>query len=430
MHNAYQDLCNVSSSKLIAEEPDLINEAVLYALLNDESVSDHVVAANLAGIERRLERYLEYGRTTYVNGLPSSTTANFVIQDIDIFNALNVDYFPLGFINMDSRFIGAPDTDYQVNQWLYENYSWNESSPNLYAADGTTIIDSFVNYDVVGETITVNGLTGVIGTLTKANEQVSHYLVRWALQTDPTVAQYWQYDTSSGVHPALDLPAGVTFLSDFYPVVPLRNNKVSLTTTPTDPRYITGKELMNKIDVSLDDMVESIEANPDIANIDDAFFTLGVDFYSDREEDACYFYELFKAMHTAGETSFNVREADFDVTIWSSEITSHFEAGNLPFGLEARTSYISGEFGFFIVKRNVGNQTEVLTVHRLKMVTAVRIAGTYGQADYEARYVEKFMESSNVVDLEDSGFLIPLSFVAMQALPVKKQRSICIMLCT
>lgn len=109
--------------------------------------------------------------------------------------------------------------------------------------------------------------------------------------------QYFIYQAGLGTYPSLDVIQD-SFVKDsaYYPVVPLR----VWNTDYTDPANVspemfkTSKTLMNKLNLKYTMLGDKINENPDIDDIDHAFFVLGISLNSQYESSMDYLHEFFK----------------------------------------------------------------------------------------------------------------------------------------
>jgi hypothetical protein len=109
--------------------------------------------------------------------------------------------------------------------------------------------------------------------------------------------QYFMYEAGTGVYPTLD-----TILDDvirdsaYYPIVPLRVNNKDL----TDPANVspeqlrTSKTLLNKLNLKFTMLGDKLNENPDVDQIDHAFFVMGISLNSEYESSIDYLHEFFK----------------------------------------------------------------------------------------------------------------------------------------
>jgi len=85
-----------------------------------------------------------------------------------------------------------------------------------------------------------------------------------------------------GTYPLLDNWDPVPPEEAIYPVIPIRLDNVSIDSAyPNSDVYNDVRGALKKVSISLDDIVEQLNANPDIGDIDDAFITFALNIQSD-----------------------------------------------------------------------------------------------------------------------------------------------------
>lgn len=137
-------------------------------------------------------------------------------------------------------------------------------------------------------------------------------------------AQYMFYKLGSGVHPAFDalFTSGSTTVvnSPWYPSYPIRLDNKSLEQhfPPGEwedhPLYKTGKKMFDKCGIDIDEITDKVLTNPQIAEIDFAYLTFGVELNTKQPESLKYLFEFFDMCRA--QSTFN--EADF--AEWSAKV--------------------------------------------------------------------------------------------------------------
>lgn len=123
-----------------------------------------------------------------------------------------------------------------------------------------------------------------------------YYMVKW-YTIDPANYNYWCYDIGSGEYAALDQVENskVSTTTTMLPVVELRNNFTTI--TPDDGEvYKDTRFILSKVGLSLPTMLDSLEANPDIADIESAYIYFGLDMKDTSEVGAKYIFHTFKSL--------------------------------------------------------------------------------------------------------------------------------------
>lgn len=150
---------------------------------------------------------------------------------------------------------------------------------------------------------TINNNFGLItSTVTTVQTTINEDKTETTITTTVVVStlsrkKYFIYEAGSGTYPVLDaILNDVVKDSAYYPVVPLRVNNTDL----TDPNNVsaeqfkTSKTLLNKLNLRFTDLGDTLNENPDIKDIDHAFFVMGISLNSKYESSIDYLHEFFK----------------------------------------------------------------------------------------------------------------------------------------
>lgn len=187
-----------------------------------------------------------------------------------------------------------------------------------YTTPGTPVTDVVTRpYEVgdeEGTTITTEpvndyGETSVITTTTtvEIDDLLTTTTITTTVQTDVVSRkQYFLYEAGTGVYPELDnILERMVEDSAYYPVVPLRVHNVDQTDPANvpDEQFKTSKSLLRKLGLSFTDLGDKINENPDVAEIDHAFFVMGISLNSQHESSIEYLYEFFKYMALVSPSS-------------------------------------------------------------------------------------------------------------------------------
>lgn len=187
-----------------------------------------------------------------------------------------------------------------------------------YTTPGTPVTDvvtrPYEEGDEEGTTTTTEpvneyGETSVTTTTTtvEIDDLLTTTTITTTVQTDVVSRkQYFLYKAGTGEYPVLDaiLEESVED-SAYYPVVPLRVHNVDQTDPANvpDEQFKTSKSLLRKLGLSFTDLGDKINENPDVAEIDHAFFVMGISLNSQKETSIEYLYEFFKYMALVSPSS-------------------------------------------------------------------------------------------------------------------------------
>lgn len=169
----------------------------------------------------------------------------------------------------------------------------------------TTVTRDTVSGDTAG-TVTTSETSNNFGVFTTTDTTIVTTLDtvnnKTTIQTTVVVStlsgkKYWMYAAGTGTYPDLDsILNDVVRDSAYYPVVPLRVNNKDL----TDPANVSAaqfhdsKILMRKLNLNFLDLGDRINENPDVGDIDHAFFVMGISLNSQYPSSMDYLHEFFK----------------------------------------------------------------------------------------------------------------------------------------
>lgn len=118
---------------------------------------------------------------------------------------------------------------------------------------------------------------------------------------------YWMYEQGAGMYPVLDklhnLPD--VKVGNFYPNIYFRLNKKSLHTDKNSNQYKVAKKQSKYLGLDYDKLSESIDENPDIVDVAQAFISLGVPADSTDPVDLKYLYDFFELAFESYSSSNN-----------------------------------------------------------------------------------------------------------------------------
>jgi len=87
---------------------------------------------------------------------------------------------------------------------------------------------------------------------------------------------YWIYDLSLGTYPDVTPKMSLITDLDMLPAAILRREKISINEDKSSEEYRTGRLLLNRLGLNINDIIESIEENPDINDVDDIYINFSM----------------------------------------------------------------------------------------------------------------------------------------------------------
>ena len=317
---------------LVEDTPEVIKQAIVNSVVTQSpSVSTDIVNSMMSCLGAKGWQYYKYGRDHFTNGLPEG--------DIGYYNVdlkLVQDVLRTVFPQPDNRELVVTaasldklEVEFLVIEWLRKNTNWNYKTNEVYWPEHD-VTGYYTGYTVSGTKLDVYlGATAntpledsvLAFTFYDADAvytSKTFYMVEYII-TDPDkpVAVgnpwYWSYRSDAGTYPELDLPPDARF-TQYLSVVPLRINNVSLTSEDkhNTPLYKTSKKILKKLDLSIEQLDEGINGNPDIKDVDHAYFVMSIPIRTKKQESDKYLFEFFNDMANRS----TVTKSDFD--IWNS----------------------------------------------------------------------------------------------------------------
>lgn len=408
-------------------------------------------------IVNKANNFLSYARQRYTLGLPGGTM-EYGQGEIDALVVLLT-----GLAGEPIRIVSNAVHNFNPStvgrQLAHMNYGWNSdtdivASPPftrkeptsqvilaaVYLLDSTHLRFTFTEKFGVGYTKSQTVLYDQV--IPKVNSDDLWYQTVYQ-PVSGGQERYWAYNTSTGLYPQLALPNNMEMESPFYPIIPLRldNKGMADANLKTTPLYKTSRELLNKMGMDMDSLCESIEENPDIADIDHAFIFVGTILQSKDQASIRYMADFFAYMYQLSGS----RRAEYDA--WVNRVTPSTnkdepKKGNLiiedtKFKLEIGFNYIDfkvldGVIGpiDFATRENIvrpewtshyGEKRETSSVIFRKQIsptqyTELDVHGlTHTNHIYKGRVVITTVAKSLTEDNTD--FILPLNRFVVKGLP-------------
>jgi len=232
---------------------------------------------------------------------------------------------------------------------------------------------------------------------------------------------YWLYKFGDKTYPDITSEKDTLTNLEMLPVAILRKNKTFINKDKTTEEYLTTKALLNKIGLSLDDLIDNIKTNDGstggtgIANLDDAFinFSASPSTLNWLISKILYlsFYELIvvnNVQSTSNEYSITFEEQDIqNATVWTNHTFTPSLTGLLPNGKDYYHS-ISGN-DLTILSKTATNIYDKIVVQGLNGMTSIKYAGHSQIA---------------VSTLSDKNFTVPISHYTLNQLTVQDQMEV------
>jgi len=261
-----------STVPIHAEIRDTVTQSVLSSILQDRPIGDDLIANTLGGLGAKAKTYYRYGRDKYHYGLPegtqeikraNSSTMKLVIESIEgepvtiefnIFSSADSLLFADEYLNLSK--------EVESSDWV------SSTQVEVFYTDDTT------------ETYTVP--TAIVAD--------RYYHVKYLTATE---TKYFYYNANDPTYEVLEVIDTVKE-SAYYPVVPFIRNNVDLTQVGSgNALYDTSKKLLKKIGLNYQDIADSIQENPDIDGVDQAYLIIAAPVQSESVPTQEYLFNYF-----------------------------------------------------------------------------------------------------------------------------------------
>lgn len=422
-------------------------QAILSSVLANKKVNETFKAEALKGFYSKSEAFYKFGKNHYVNGLPEGFKTYTEINKVSIGEVLtrifsvntNVLYASISF----GDYIYFGHVDLQVH-FLYNPATKLINKPPVAYPLGTKVKVLSIDMNEGNYTLSVEiEKTPLVPgdpippkeytTYTRSywyNNDKTYLHVRYQLPSDQLEGtfRYWYYEVLSETYPEIDKILQDSYTSPFYPLVPIRQNKVNVVDT-VNKDNIT--KMLNKLGVELSSITDAImntSDGNDPSKIDECFIGMFANLDTTCNATKRYLWEFFAAQYqqqrvsktvfdswyankNSGDTpqeALTIEEHDFNIRLlWNyihveSKAGSVGKIGTTTIGRTTAPRYILDNFDFeesklVLTKQVSENVVSEITVHGLEHIVDV----------YEGT-----LYSTTLADLDDEdrkyGFFIPL----------------------
>lgn len=170
--------------------------------------------------------------------------------------------------------------------------------------------NSGVNTSIVNDVVYATASIAVA-----AFNPTRHYIVKY-WYVNASEWYYWVYEENSGAYPTLDNTNYRTTNLDMLPIVALRNATINVNADKESAAYKQAKEILNYIGLDVDQLIDGISENDQIANVEDAFVHFGINPNDQDPVISKMLYEIFEYSYSdAGLGGVNGSAKGFTATI-------------------------------------------------------------------------------------------------------------------
>lgn len=446
----------VSAVRMADKIDNPYKQAVLTSVLGNVSMSDTVKSEALHGFYAKSEAYYRYGKNKYINGLPEGFKTYTDIDKSKITTALNKIFAQP--VKVETASVSFADyvffvyVDLQVNL-LYTPATGLINKPPVIYPPGTKVkvlginiqdksysVDVEINKVPLNESSPTPPKEYTTYSRTYTYDETKLFLhVKYQLPSDVVAGtfRYWFYDVLNKTYPEIDTILDESWGSPFYPLVPVRENKVNTIDTPNSKNI---SRMLDKLGVKLESVTEAIMSrkdgnNPDL--LDEAFIGFFANLHEPHESTRLYLFEFFLELYNRRNITKNkfdsweankqgvdtpqeaitIKEKDFNIRLLWNYINLETKTGSIgqvktvTINTEINPRYtLSGldyEKSRLIIRKQITTNTyQELVIHGLEHITDV----------YEGT-----LYSTTLADLSNedkkTGFFIPLDRNIVKRIP-------------
>lgn len=431
-------------------------QGILTSVLANKKVTEIFKAEALKGFYSKTEAFYKFGKNHYVYGLPegfktyTEINLNSIKQVLDRIFAVSTlvtsasvsfaNYIYFGYVHLQVTFLYNPATGLINKPPLAYPLGTKIKVLEIRMGDGNYEIDVEIEKLPLlpGDPVPPKEYTTYNGSYTyDPNKTYLH--VKYQLPSDQAEGtyRYWYYDVLSETYPEINKILQDAYTSPFYPLVPIRQNKVNVVNT-SNKDNIT--KMLNKLGIDLESVTDSImntSDGNDPDKIDECFIGLFANLNTTCNATKRYLWEFFaeqankqkvtkniydtwysnKSGTDTPQEALTIEEHDFNIRLLWNYVDVVNKAGNI--GKVGTTSmsrtiaprFILNDFDFeesklVLTKQITPTTVSEITVHGLEHIVDVYEGSLY---------------STTLADLDDEdrkyGFFIPLDRNIIKRVP-------------
>ena len=322
-----------SVTKLIKDSPNILAEAVSNAVLTNRDIPGAILSNTLYGFNHAVgTKFFNYGRDSFVNGLPVSQYVREVPEAVDL-DALVTQAINYELVVADpaadlvslirSARLTYSDPLHLFTFFLQENEDWiltslvdttyNEfiqvSTGNVYQYAGIVLDFKQGNLNAKIQPADSNPTLPMLELNIPYNFNEFSYIIQVFYEVlqgnGETHWHIWIYSPASGLYPYLTFGFGTLDSVGFFPIVPIRLNNENIIDNPDHAELAqSSKDLLRRINFDLDDFSAGLTDPDDPTALDDtdnAYLMFALNLNSDETIAKQYMYEYFKSLFYSQE---------------------------------------------------------------------------------------------------------------------------------
>lgn len=299
---------DVVSVNIVDDIPNILSDAVLVAIAQEQSIANHIVIASIYGLTAVVQNYLRKGISQYYFGLPGGSISAGVIDRDDVLASINDD---MGITTAqwgdEYPLVSNPVSMYIAYYHLEKEYGWTvKTNTATRPADGRVYGLISYEFQVIGDrnfvVVTMeapNAGNPITWLIYIEYVSTSFYNVIYYVNADSTDKRYWVYGNTQITYPDLEFKKA-DYGKNYLPIVPIIINRrfVNDSDPISNPNYneeihLSCERQLKTTSVDLDEVSTALADNPDIDTIQAAFFMYAISVYTEKPASKIYLYDYF-----------------------------------------------------------------------------------------------------------------------------------------
>lgn len=313
-----------------ANRPNFMASTIMSGVLSgSDNLSGHIQRALTVNAGTSQKRFFRWARDEYALGMPVGRVgAPVQINNEDVVAEVTtlLNLAANETVEIISIEVDDPDVSYWAEEWILTN------RPELGSDDWVSEFDpenEAIWIDILGEPQTiVSAPPDLLWGVAEPGRRLLFVGYRKAVQDPETLLvdigsiQLFTYRIGTGQMGLDGLVPQETAMAEFYPAVPLRLDNQSIRDVGLEDTYAAAQAAVKKLTrKGVDDLLDELEDNEDLADIDYCFLVLGVSLNSKDKAAKAYLYSFFKQLIPL-QQSVNIQEWRADVAHAEAAIQS------------------------------------------------------------------------------------------------------------
>lgn len=290
--------------------PDFLKSTIVGATLSnsEQSIGEILSHSLLNGPGQKQRSLYRWAKTNYALGLPTAVIDAAVSVDTAVVTAGLTSALTLAAgqsLKVYSAIVDDADVDYWAEDWIRLNLSVDVVEDQWSADYDHTADEITIDVADVGQ-YAVPAPADLIWGMDRDGHKVLFVLYAILTETKNGVTEsspiLYTYRMGAGNVSFDTLQSAATPMAEFFPVMPLRINNLSIRDDSLEDEYEAVKKAFRKLtSKNVDTILDELEDQEEIGQVDFAFLVQGVSANSKENEARGYLYQFFEGL-IAGQT--------------------------------------------------------------------------------------------------------------------------------